>query len=313
MTARDLLVVVGPTACGKTRLGLETAERLGGEIVSADAFAVYRGLDIGTDKPTADARRRVRHHLIDVVDPRRRFSAGDFVAAADAAIREIRDRGRVPLVVGGTHFWVRALLLGLFPAPPSNAELRSRLGEQWRADPAAAHRRLAEADPTAAARIAPADRQRVVRALEVIELTGAALSEHWRRQPKGPRFRFLLAAPNRERPDLYARIDQRVEEMFAGGLVEEVAQLLAAGIPRTVHAFKAIGYRESIAVLDGSSDLAMAIAATKRSSRHLAKRQLSWLRNLREGQLSWIRPAEAGGAADLVALWSDHETRGGEL
>lgn len=312
MSLPTLLVVAGPTASGKSRLGLEAAERIGGEIVSADAFAVYRGLDIGTDKPTPEARRRVPHHLLDVVEPAERFSAGDFVAAAERAIAGIRARGRTPMVVGGTHFWIHALIFGLFPAPPPEPGLRARLDAEWRLDPEAAHRRLAAADPEAAARIAAADRHRVVRALEVIEVTGSALTEQWRRNPTRPRYRALISAPRRDRAELHARIEQRVEEMFAGGLVEEVNQLLAAGVPRTAHALKAIGYREAIAVLDGTSDLATAVAATTRSSRQLAKRQMSWIRGVREGPVHWVRPAEAGGADDLAALWRDHDQRGGE-
>ncbi len=166
-----LLLVVGPTASGKSRLGLEVAEALGGEIISADAFAVYRGLDIGTDKPDADDRGRVRHHLIDVAEPTEVFSAGAFVEAATNAINEIRGRGMTPVVVGGTHFWIRALLLGLFPSPPRDPELVARLAEAWAHDPISVFRRLEEIDPEAAAKIAPGDRQRILRAIEVFEAT----------------------------------------------------------------------------------------------------------------------------------------------
>jgi len=167
-----LLVMVGPTASGKTRLGLEVAEALDAEIVSADAFAVYRGLDIGTDKPDRDARRRVTHHMIDVADPRERFSAGEFALEAAAAIGGISCRGRPAAVVGGTHFYVRALLRGLFPSPPHDPELDARLAAAWEHDRARLAQRLAEVDPVAAKRIGPNDRQRVLRAIEVFELTG---------------------------------------------------------------------------------------------------------------------------------------------
>jgi len=311
MRVPPLLVIVGPTASGKTRLGVEVAEALDGEVVSADAFAVYRGLDIGTDKPDPATRRRVRHHLVDIADPRDRFSAGDFVRVADAAIRDIRDRGLTPVVAGGTHFYVRALLHGLFPLPERDPRVRSGLDREWDRDREGLLRRLAAADPEAAARIAPADRQRVLRALEVFETTGVPLSSHWRRQRKGPRYRGLLAAPLRPRAELYARIDRRVDTMFSSGLVDEVRCLLASGVPTTAHAFKAIGYREVVGHMEGLWDLSTAVSRAKQASRHLAKRQLSWLRNLAEGPLEVVAPAEEGGAADLLRLW-DHHLKEGE-
>ena len=299
-----LLLIVGPTGSGKSSLGLEVAEALGGEIVSADAFAVYRGLDIGTDKPDAEARRRVRHHLVDVADPRERFSAGRFAAEAAAAIADIRARGLVPVVVGGTHFWVRALLLGLFPSPPRDPAVSRRLAVEWAADPEAAFARLEAADPAAAARIGRHDRQRVLRALEVLELTGTPISEHWRRHARSTEHRPILAAPARPRAELYARIEARVDGMFASGLKEEVRRILGSGVPRDAHALKAIGYRQVVEHLDGACDLATAIGNTKTASRRLAKRQLTWLRGLTEGDLHWVPPAEAGGAEAVSHLWS---------
>jgi tRNA dimethylallyltransferase len=301
-----LLVVAGPTASGKSGLALEVAGIVGGEIVSADAFAIYRGLDIGTDKPSPEARRQVPHHLIDIIDPNQRFSAGDFAAAADRAITEIRERRRVPMVVGGSHFYIRALLLGLFPAPPRDPVVRARLAEEWERDAEGVHRWLATIDPAAARRIASADRQRVLRALEVWELTGVPISSHWQSHHTPPRYRPLLVTPQRSRDDLYARINSRVDIMFASGLVDEVSSLLRAGVPRDAHALKAIGYREVVAHLDGHITLRDAIEQTKQSSRRFAKRQLSWLRHLREGELHRVA-AEAGDGADQVArLWREH-------
>lgn len=305
-----LLVIAGPTGSGKSELALEVAEAIGGEIVSADAFAVYRGLDIGTDKPSTEARRRVRHHLIDIADPRQRFSAGHFVAAATATIDDIRARGNVPVVAGGTHFYIRALLLGLFESPPSDASLRARLAAEWDADPARMVDRLRAVDPTAAARIGAGDRQRVLRALEVWELTGVPISEHWRRHESHARYRALLAAPHRERRDLYARIDLRVDDMFSFGLEEEVTQILASGVPAGAHALKAIGYAQVVRLLAGQSDRSTAIEHTKQASRRLAKRQLTWLRSLREGVLEWVPPAEQGGAAVVVAKWMGSTVEG---
>jgi len=299
-----LLVILGPTASGKSSLGLEVAETLGGEIISADAFAVYRGLDIGTDKPTLEERARIPHHLIDVAEPTERFSAGIFAAKADEAIDNIRARGNLPLVVGGTHFYIRALLLGLFPSPPHDPDVRAQLTEAWKRDPVSVVRRMQEVDPASAERIGPRDRQRVLRALEVFELTGEPLSSHWNRHDASSRYVSLLTAPRQPRADLYARIDARVELMFASGLVEEVEDILASGVPPDAHALKAIGYREVVGMLRGEIDREEAIDLTKRSSRQLAKRQLTWLRNLSEGTLHWVPAANEGGASEIVALWN---------
>ena len=231
-----LLLVVGPTASGKSRLGLEIAEAVRGEIISADAFAVYRGLDIGTDKPNQEARRRVRHHLIDIVDPTQRFSAGAFVEAATEAIRKIRERGNTPVVVGGTHFWIRALLIGLFPAPPRSREIFDSLAAEWDRDPASVFSRLASVDPTAAASIGSRDRQRILRALEVFEATGIPISRHWEEHRRSRRFDPILVAPERPRPELSAQIDTRVERLLATGVREVVRRILAAGVRCSAHA-----------------------------------------------------------------------------
>lgn len=304
-----LLVVAGPTASGKSRLGVEVAELLDGEVVSADAFAVYRGLDIGTDKPPPELRRRVPHHMVDVAEPTERFNGGRFAAEASAAIAAILARGRTPVVVGGTHFWIRALVVGLFPEPERDPAVRRRLEVEWRASPAAVVARLEAADPDAAARIGPTDRQRILRALEVFELSGTPLTEHWRRQHRGVPHRPLMTAPARSKQDLYARIDHRVEAMWTAGLVAEVERLLESGVPSDAHALKAIGYREVARYLDGSWDLETAKEETKRASRRLAKRQLSWLRNLRESPVHWVPDAADGGAGRVVELWAQH-TRG---
>jgi tRNA dimethylallyltransferase len=306
-----LLVIVGPTASGKSRLAVEVAEAVDGEIVSADAFAVYRGLDIGTDKPDQETRRRVRHHLVDVADPGERFSAGDFAAAASGAIDEIRSRGRTPIVAGGTHFYVRALLLGLFPSPPHDSELRRRLVDGWDRDPAAVYRELEAIDPAAAAQVGPRDRQRILRALEVFDLTGVPISEHWRQHREDARYHHLMAAPERPRDLLYAKIDARVDRMFSLGLEEEVNRILASGVHRNAHAMKAIGYRQVTEMLEGRWDRPTAIDKTKQASRKLAKRQLTWLRSLREGALHWVRPAEEGGTRELTRLWTHHRAESG--
>jgi tRNA dimethylallyltransferase len=301
-----ILVIVGPTASGKSRLGIEVAERIDGEIVSADAFAVYRGLDIGTDKPSPDDRRRVRHHLVDIADPHQRFSAGEFVDAASRAITDIVKRDRTAVIVGGTHFYIRALLEGLFPAPPRDPSRGEHLREEWERDAESVFRRLRDVDPEAARRIGPKDRQRILRALEIYELTGESLTSHWQRHRHHPRYRALTVAPRRSRRDLYARIDARAERLFACGLVEEVRRILASGVPVDAHAFKAIGYRQVVEFLDGSCDLQAAIEDTKRSSRKFAKRQLTWLRGLPKEALQWVPPADKGGVPATTDLWDQH-------
>lgn len=301
-----LIAILGPTASGKSRLGLEVAELTSGEIVSADAFAVYRGFDIGTDKPTPEDRQRVRHHLVDVADPRDRFSAGDFAEAAAAAIEDITGRGRTPLVVGGTHFYIRALVEGLFPSPPREQEVGDNLAEEWARDPEAVFRRLESVDPEAARRIGPRDRQRVLRALEVFDQTGEPMTSHWQRHQRPSRYRVLMVAPRRPRSDLYARIDARADRLFASGLVEEVQRILASGVPVDAHALKAIGYRQVVEMLQGSCDLENAVENTKRSSRRFAKRQLTWLRSLLDEGLQWVPPAEEGGASAITELWDQH-------
>ncbi len=306
-----ILVVMGPTASGKSRLAVEVAEATSGEIVSADAFAVYRGMDIGTDKPDRETRRRIRHHLLDVADPGERFSAGDFVEGATAAISDIRSRGAVPIIAGGTHFYVRALLLGLFPSPPHDPAVRLELERAWDDDPSAMAAEFETVDPVASRRIGRRDRQRILRALEVHRLTGLPISQHWSRHRNEPKYRPLMVAPERSRSELYAKIEMRVDVMFSLGLEEEVKRILASGTPRNAHALKAIGYRQVVMSIDGRWDRRTAIEQTKQASRNFAKRQLTWLRSLREGSLHWVPPAEDGGADAVVSRWTRHTTEGG--
>lgn len=290
MTPSPLIVIAGPTAVGKSALGVDLAEAVGGEIVSADAFAVYRGMDIGTDKPDAVARERVRHHLVDVADPRETYSAGRFIQDAEAAIADIRARGRRPVVVGGTMFYIRALRYGLFPEPPKDPVLRARLEAEWDRDPRAVRARLEELDPLAAQRSAPTDRQRTLRALEVCLVAGRPISELWLAgDPRGVRHTAVVLALTRPREELRARIQTRVERMFSTGLVEEVGRLLEGGVPPQSHALKAIGYRQALGVVLGAWSAAEAREATVLATRRLAKRQFTWLRG--EPGVTWLEAA----------------------
>ncbi|MCP4896488.1 MAG: tRNA (adenosine(37)-N6)-dimethylallyltransferase MiaA [bacterium] len=308
---KPLLVIVGPTASGKTSLGFKVAQRLDGEVVSADAFSAYRGLNIGTDTPDATTRAAIPHHLIDIVDPEERYSAGDFAPLADAAISSIWARKRTPIVVGGTHFYIRALLMGLFPAPPRDPQVSARLQSEWDENPRAVVSRLSSIDPIAALKIGANDRQRILRALEVFETTGTSISDHRSGHTRSPRYRALMLAPERDRTALYARIDERVERMFAAGLVEEVESLLVAGVAPDSHAFKAIGYREIVTMLRGETDTETTKAQIKHASRRLAKRQITWLRQISEAAFQWVPPAECGGVDEALTLWKEH-CRGNE-
>lgn len=296
----DLVVLVGPTASGKTALGVELAERIGGEVVSADAFAVYRGLDIGTAKPDRAVRARVPHHLIDIADPGARYSAGMFLCDADEAIAEIRARNRVPIIVGGTHFYVRALLYGLFEEPAKDQSLRDELEREWSRDPSSVRARLERLDPAAAARILTNDRQRILRALEVCILSGRPMTELWREQAnRGARYRTVMLGLDPPRKELHATIAMRAEKMFAAGLLDEVEGLLAGGLSPTVHALKAIGYRESCLVLAGALTAAQALERATAATRKLAKRQMTWLRA--ESQVQWLAGRRDVALAEVVA------------
>ncbi len=293
--------MVGPTASGKTRLGIELAERLGGEIISADSQQVYQDLEIGTAKPTADERARVRHHLVDCISPGEVLSAGEFARRADAAVLEIASRGRLPIVVGGTGLWVRALLQGLVEVPQADPELRARLeAVAAREGKEAMHARLAALDAAAAAQIPVQNLVFVLRALELYELTGERPSELKARHAFS-RLRYharvLGLSPSREL--LYRRIDARAKAMFAQGLVAEVARLVEAG-HRDAPAMKALGYRQALGVLDQQLDLPTAISLTARDCRHYAKRQLTWFRA--DPLVEWLPwPAEPAALADGLA------------
>lgn len=274
--------LAGPTACGKSATGLVLAERLDAEILSLDSMAVYRGMDIGTAKASAADRACVRVHLIDLVDPDEDFSVADYVALAESASRDILRRGKTPLFVGGTGLYLRSILRGLFAGPGSDAGIRSALEEiAWREGSEALHRRLVAVDPVTAARLHPNDVRRVVRALEVAELTGRPLSsfhEHGPAIDPPPHVRWLSP----ERDWLYQRIETRVDAMLAQGLLAETERLLAAsgGLGRTAR--QALGYRELIAHLEENVPLGEAVALIKRRTRQFAKRQMTWFRNLEE-------------------------------
>lgn len=276
--------LAGPTACGKSELALQLAERWSAEIVSMDSMALYRGMDVGTAKPTPDQRSRVPHHLIDVVGPHEEFSVAEYIAAAAAACGEIIQRGRVPLFVGGTGLYLRSLLRGVFQGPPADPELRGRLEAEAAAyPPGHLHRLLQECDPAAAKKLHPHDRRRLVRALEVFYVTGRPLSEQQQQPPlppeRRPRFVAWLDPP---RDWLHERINRRVEAMFAAGLVDEVRTLLEADPPLGRTARQGLGYKEVIEHLEHGVPLEGTITRIQTRTRQFAKRQCTWFRNLEE-------------------------------
>src|SRR5258706_1274441 len=274
------VIVLGPTGVGKSAVAVDLALRRGGEVVNADSQLVYRHMDIGTAKPPAALREKVRHHLIDIVNPDGEFNAALYRELALKAIAEIAARGKEALVCGGTGLYLRALLGGIFVGPGKSPELRARLEAEASAKGVnALHDRLRVVDPAAAAGIHPNDRYRVVRALEVFELTGKGISR-WQKEHgfKESAFQALQIGLNRERKELYDLIDRRADEMIAGGLVEEVKRLVEPGYGLDLPPLHNVGYRHVGLHLQGQVELDEALALIKRDTRHLAKRQLTWFR-----------------------------------
>lgn len=315
---RDCWFLTGPTASGKSAVGVELARRIGAEIISLDSMALYRRMDIGTAKPTEGERREVPHHLIDVIEPWEEYSLAKYVEEAKRTAKEISSRGKQVLFVGGTPLYLKGLLRGIFEGPPADWPLRRRLAEEARSEGGDwLHQRLSEVDPVSAARLHPNDARRLIRALEVYEKMGSPISELQRQFDTGRSAEecrvFALDWP---REELYARIEHRVDEMFAAGLVEEVRRLLASttdkrpatavageslgthhpqrpqsqgvsgsiekSIPLSHTASQAVGYREVIDHVEGRLDLPETIELVRRHTRQLAKRQMTWFRSLSE-------------------------------
>lgn len=296
--ATTTLAVVGPTCTGKSALALALARRFGGELVNADALQVYRGLERGTAKPDAAARAEVPHHLLDLLDPREPFSAGEFARRARVAIADIAARGRLPIVVGGSGLYLRALWRGLAPVPPVPDEIRAALCRRLETEGSAAlYDELRRRDAELASRLTPADRQRVMRGLEVLEATGRSLSS-WQRETAGSgQLPMVVLGLTLPRSVLYDRIATRAYSMLSGGWLDEIRQLLRDGVPENAPAFQAIGYRQLLRHLKGSCTLEQAMDQTITATRQYAKRQETWFR--RERVAAWFR------APDLERLEHD--------
>lgn len=276
-----MVVITGPTASGKSSLGVALAAAFDGEIVNYDSVQLYRRFDIGTAKPTAAERRRIPHHLIDVLEPETLSSAGDYDRMARGVLREIVGRGRLPVMVGGTGLYLRAVIEGLFSGPRRSHAVRQRIHEiaarKGREYP---HRLLSRLDPRTAARVAPPDLPKVIRAIEVRLESGKALSAHLEAAPRNPAsdLRFILVGLDPPREALVEAIGVRVRSMYAAGLVDEVREILRSGVSPQAPAFRAIGYRQVVAHIHGNLPLDEAIMLTERETRRYAKRQMTWFR-----------------------------------
>lgn len=295
----NAVVLSGPTASGKSGVAVDLAERIGGEIISVDSIAVYCGMDIGTAKPSAADRQRVPHHLIDVACPSNDYSVANYLTAAWQAMVEIRRRGRIPMFVGGTPMYLKGLLYGFDPGPPADWQFRRAVqADLAEHGPAVLHQRLWQVDPLSAHRLSPNDVRRVTRALEVAYLTGRPLSHRQTQFDHTPAALdgrlFVIHWP---RAELHSRIEQRVQAMFHGGLVDEVRGLIAQHGELSRTAKIAVGYREVIAVLEGTIDLQTATAEVIAHTRQLARRQETWLRSLKR-----LEVLEVSQVQDLVTL-----------
>lgn len=306
---RPIIAILGPTATGKTAAAIALAELLEGEIISADSMAVYRGLDVGTAKPTVEEQKQATFHLIDVADPRETFNAAQFNELASRTLNEIRVRGKQSVLAGGTGLYVRAFLEGYgLTATPADPVLREQLNREAREQGTAAlYERLRSLDPEAAARIHINDRIRIVRALEVCITTGAPISEQHRsdaeQRKRRPAMKFGLTA---RREELYRRIDARVDRMISLGLESEVRSLMGRGLDASTQSLRSLGYKEMVGYISGESDMEAAIETIKQNTRRFAKRQLTWFRADKE--IEWIdvedkSPAEV---AQLIAARIDH-------
>ena len=285
--SRPLIAVVGPTGSGKSALALRLAQTYNGEIVNCDSLQLYRYLDIGTAKPLAAERAGVPHHLYDLLDPDRVFTAGEYARAARPLLEEISARGRLPIVAGGTGFYLRALLEGLCPSPPRSDRLRARLASRETRHPGWLHRTLARFDAASAARIHAADVQKLIRAVEVLLATREPLSTWFERGRDGlAGFRALKLGLDPPRDALYRRLDARLESMFAGGLLDEVRGVLSLGFPASSKALEAHGYKQALQVLHGELSVDEAIILAQRNTRRYAKRQWTWFR--RDAEVSWL-------------------------
>ncbi len=290
-----VIVICGPTGVGKTAVGIRLAEKLRGEIISADSMQIYRYMDIGTAKPTADEQKRVPHHLVDILDPDEDFDAVRFAEMAREKVMQLDQNGTLPVVAGGTGLYIKALLQGLFQANPVDPQVRERLSQEAaERGSMALHERLKQVDPDAAKRLHPNDAYRIVRALETIETTGRPISEHHQDHSFADEpFDALKIGLRMDREKLYDRIDQRVDLMIDAGLLDEVKKLLNMGYTADLKSMQSIGYRHMAAFLEGQLAWDECLRTLKRDTRRFAKRQFTWFGADR--QIQWYEPDQLNG------------------
>ena len=295
-----LLVIVGPTAVGKTKVSVELAERIGGEIVSADSRQVYRFMDIGTAKPAPTDMRRIPHHMIDVVNPDEEYTAADYSRGAHVAIKSIFEKGRIPIMVGGSGLYIRAVIDGIFPGPGSDTKIREKLEkEAEESELSSLYDRLCKVDPVASSRIHPNDKRRIIRALEIFEATGRPISLLQEQgKKKEPKYNTVMIGLNRPRKELYGRIEERVEEIFDHGFIEEAKRLLEKGYEESLISMEALGYREVIKFLNGGIMLDLAKRKVKQNTCHYARRQLIWFR--KDKRITWFNIRNEEGFAQTA-------------
>jgi tRNA dimethylallyltransferase len=293
-------VIFGPTAVGKTQLAIELARAINGEIISADSMQVYRGMNIGTAKPTLAERQGIPHHLIDIRNPDEEWTVSDFIGESQKSKVEIKNKGKTPIIVGGTGLYLWSLIEGFaFPITPADKDVRARLEKE---PVSALCSRLSAIDPKAAAKIHSNDKKRIIRALEVYELTGKPISKlQESRQPKAEsrKQEYTLIGLDLPREELYARINRRVDSMIAKGLIEEVKELLATGCTKELRSLQALGYKEAIEYIEGRWTIGQMTGELKKRTRNFARRQMTWFR--RFAGVKWFSPEEA-----LSALIRQH-------
>lgn len=292
--SEKILVILGPTGVGKTKISLELADKIKGEIICADSRQIYRFMDIGTAKPKPEQRRKIIHHLIDIVDPDEKFTAADFDREAKKIIKDLISRGKSPIVVGGSGLYIRALTRGFFKGPRGNSKIREKLkkiarqkGKEY------LHMKLSDVDPEAAQRIHPNNLVRVIRALEVYELTKTPISQLQKQGEYDKReFDFTKIGLNLDRKKLYAKIEKRVDQMMNEGFLDEVKKLENLGYSKKSTPLKTLGYKELLSYLEGSLSLSEAVDLIKKNTRNYAKRQLTWFK--KEEGIAWFDVGENG-------------------
>lgn len=299
MTPTKLVVIAGPTACGKTELVSRIAPLFRGEVVSADSRKLYRFMEIGTARPPKQIQKNLKFHLVDTADPDTPFTAADFKVMAEEAIHSIQERGNLPFLMGGSGLYIRAVIDGLFPSPPPSIKIRQNLSrEALEFGNDYLYQKLLEVDPQAASRIEPNNTRRLIRALEVYYQTGSPISQLQRLHATHQNYHPVMIALERDRAQLYERINLRVERMVEQGLIEEVRSLLERGYSPDLPSMEGLGYRQIIKYLAGEYDLDEAIRITKRDTRRFAKRQFTWFK--KDARYKWFHPEQSDKIIDYI-------------